>query len=131
MEFEVEESGLDVAAVFMFPPLEPRREDSNGGSDSARALEIACAKELLSGRETGGLSCEAGVLTAGAGEEPVPEREDAVTGEDIVDKLLFVVRILEERDMMHALKENLKKKDTRRHTIGLRLLNTLKTMGRR
>ena len=35
------------------PPLESRREDSNGGSDSARALEIAWASALVSGRETG------------------------------------------------------------------------------
>ena len=28
--------------MFEFPPLESGREDSNGGSDSARALEIAC-----------------------------------------------------------------------------------------
>ena len=37
------------------------------------------------------------MLIVGAGEEPVPECEDAVTGEDIVDELLFVVRILKER----------------------------------
>ena len=40
-------------AMFVFPPLESRQEDSNEGSDSVRAIEIACAKELLSGRETG------------------------------------------------------------------------------
>jgi len=57
------------------------------------------------------------VLTAGAGEEPVPEREDAVTGEDIVDKLLFVVRILEECDMMHALKENFEEKRIQEDTL--------------
>ena len=34
------------------------------------------------------------MLTGGAGAEPLPEREDAVIGEDIVAKLLFVVRIL-------------------------------------
>ena len=39
--------------MFVFPSLESRREDSNGGSDSPRALEIAYAKKLLSGRETG------------------------------------------------------------------------------
>ena len=39
----------------------------------------------------------------GAGVEPLPERDDAVTAEDIVDKLLFVVRILKERDDVHAL----------------------------
>ena len=27
-------------AMFVFPPRKSRREDSNGGSDSARALEI-------------------------------------------------------------------------------------------
>ena len=53
VEVEVEERGTDVAAMFEFPPLESRREDSNGGSDSARALEIACANALVSGRETG------------------------------------------------------------------------------
>ena len=53
VEVEVEERGTDVAAVCEFPPLESRREDSNGGSDSARALEIAWASALVSGRETG------------------------------------------------------------------------------
>ena len=53
VEVEVEERGTDVAAMFEFPPLESRREDSNEGSDSARALEIACANALVSGRETG------------------------------------------------------------------------------
>ena len=42
------------------------------------------------------------MLTVGAG----VEGEDAVTGEDIVDKLLFVVRFLNERDDTHALKNN-------------------------
>ena len=46
------------------------------------------------------------MLTVGAGVEPLAEREDVVTGEDIVDKLLFVVRILNERDDTHALKNN-------------------------
>ena len=53
VEVEVEERGTDVAAMFEFPPLESRREDSNEGSDSARALEIASANALVSGRETG------------------------------------------------------------------------------
>ena len=53
VEVEAEERGTGVAAMFEFPPLESRREDSNGGSDSARALEIACANALVSGRETG------------------------------------------------------------------------------
>ena len=53
VEVDAEERGTDVAAMFEFPPLESRREDSNGGSDSARALEIACANALVSGRETG------------------------------------------------------------------------------
>ena len=53
VEVEAEERGPDVAAMFAFPPLESQREDSNVGSDSARALEIACTKELMSGRETG------------------------------------------------------------------------------
>ena len=44
------------------------------------------------------------MLTVGAGVEPLEEGEDAVTGEDIVDKLLFVVRIVNERDDPHALK---------------------------
>ena len=69
-------------------------------------LEIACANSLFSGRETGWLGSEAGVLTVGAGVEPLEEQEDAVTGEDIVDKLLFVVQILHERDDTHALKNN-------------------------
>ena len=42
----------------------------------------------------------------GAGVEPLPERDDAVTAEDIIDKLLFVVRILKERDDVHALKNS-------------------------
>ena len=46
------------------------------------------------------------MLPGGAGVEPLPERDDAVTAEDIVDKLLFVVRILKERDDVHALKNN-------------------------
>ena len=53
VKFEGESRGPDVVAMFAFPPLESRQEDSNEGSDSARAIEIACAKELLSGRETG------------------------------------------------------------------------------
>ena len=53
VEVEAEERGSDFAAMFAFPPLESRREDSNVGSDSERDLEIACAKEWLSGRETG------------------------------------------------------------------------------
>ena len=64
--------------MFVFLPLESRREERNGGSDSARALEIACAKELMFGKETGGLGGEAGVLTGEAGVEPLPERGDAV-----------------------------------------------------
>ena len=46
------------------------------------------------------------MLTVGAGVEPLGEGEDAVTGENIPDKLLFVVRILNERDDTHALKNN-------------------------
>ena len=46
------------------------------------------------------------MLTVGAGVEPLEEDEDAVTEEDIVDKLLFVVRILNECDDTHALKNN-------------------------
>ena len=57
------------------------------------------------------------MLTVGAGVEPLEEGEDAVIGEDIVDKLLFVVRILNERDDTHALKNNRKKKDTRKSTL--------------
>ena len=53
VEVEAEERGTGVAAMFEFPPLESRREDGNGGSDSARALEIACANVLVSGREAG------------------------------------------------------------------------------
>ena len=46
------------------------------------------------------------MLTGGARVEPLAEREDTVTGEDVVDKLLFVVRILKERDDTHAWKNN-------------------------
>ena len=46
------------------------------------------------------------MLTVGAGVEPLEEREDAVTGEDIVDKLLFVVRIHHECDDTQALKNS-------------------------
>ena len=46
------------------------------------------------------------MLTVGAGVQPLDEGEDAVTGEDIVDKLLFVVRIVNESDDTHALKNN-------------------------
>ena len=53
VEVDAEERGTDVAAMFEFPPLESRREDSNAGSDSASVLEIACANALVSGRETG------------------------------------------------------------------------------
>ena len=49
-------------AMFVFPPLESRREESNRGSDSARAVEMSCAKQLMSGRETVGLG-EVGVLS--------------------------------------------------------------------
>ena len=45
------------------------------------------------------------MATVGAGVEPLEEREDAGTGEDIVDKLLFVVRILHECDDTHALEK--------------------------
>ena len=57
------------------------------------------------------------MLTVGAGVEPLEEGKDAVTGEDIVDRLLFVVRILNERDDPHALKINERKKDTRKSTL--------------
>ena len=57
------------------------------------------------------------MLPGGAGVEPLPERDDAVTAEDIVDKLLFVVRILKERDDVHALKNSSKKKGTRKNTL--------------
>ena len=53
------------------------------------------------------------MLTGGAGVEPLPECYDTVTGNDIVDKLLFVVRILKERDTL----KNWKKKDTRKNTL--------------
>ena len=56
------------------------------------------------------------MLTGGAGVEPLPECYDTVTGNDIVDKLLFVVHILKERDDTHTLK-NWKKKDTRKNTL--------------
>ena len=44
------------------------------------------------------------MLTGGAGVEPLRELKDAVTREDIVDKLLFVVCVLKEHDDTHALK---------------------------
>ena len=45
------------------------------------------------------------MLTGGAGVEPLRELKDAEkTGEDIVDKLLFVVCVLKEQDDTHALK---------------------------
>ena len=56
------------------------------------------------------------MLTGGARVEPLPERNDASPGEDIVDKLLFVVHILKEHNDVHALK-NYKKKDTRKNTL--------------
>ena len=46
------------------------------------------------------------MVTVGAGVEPLEEQEDAGTGEDIVDKLLFVVHILHERDDTHALENS-------------------------
>ena len=46
------------------------------------------------------------MLTVRAWVEPQEESEDAVTGKDMVDKLLFVVRILNERDDTYALKNN-------------------------
>ena len=48
----------------------------HGDSDSVRALEIACAKELLSCTETSSLGGEAGVLTGGAGVESLPDRSN-------------------------------------------------------
>ena len=104
IEFEAEERGPNITGMFVFPPLESRGKDSNGCSDSARAVTNACAKELFSGRETGWLGGEAGVLTGGADVEPLQELKDAVTGEDIIDKLLFVVCVLKEHDDTHALK---------------------------
>ena len=56
------------------------------------------------------------MLTGGAGVEPPPECYDTVTRNDIVDKLLFVVHILKERDDTHNLK-NWKKKDTKKNTL--------------
>ena len=62
------------------------------------------------------------MLTVGAGVEPLEEREDAGTGEDIVDKLLFVVRILHERNDTHALENKRDQKGyKKRHTVGLLL----------
>ena len=67
------------------------------------------------------------MLTVGAGVEPLEQGEDAVTGQDIVDKLLFVVRILNERDDTHALKKKLKEKGYKqKHTVGLLLQRPLK-----
>ena len=56
------------------------------------------------------------MLTGGAGVEPLRELKDAVTGEDIVDKLLFVVCVLKEHGDPHALK-NWKKKDPGKSTL--------------
>ena len=50
VEFEAEMTGPDVAAIFVFLPLEWRREDSNKGSDCTRALEIPYVKELQNKR---------------------------------------------------------------------------------
>ena len=44
------------------------------------------------------------MLTREARVELLPERNDASPGEDIVDRLLFLVHILKERDDVHALK---------------------------
>ena len=99
----------------------PRREDRTSrpclcsrhlNLEGKIATEVVIPRELLklplleifSGRETGCLGGEAEVLTGGAGVEPLQELDDAVTGQDIVDKLLFVVRILKERDDVHTLK---------------------------
>ena len=46
------------------------------------------------------------MVTVGPGVEPLEEREDTGTREDIVDRLLFVVRILHEHDDTHALENN-------------------------
>ena len=105
--------------MFAFPPLESRQEDSNEGSDSARAIEIARAKELLSGRETGWLGGDTDV-------EAQLECEDAVTWEDIVDKLLFEVNILKECVDSHTLM-NWKKRIQEKCAVGLLLQKTPET----
>ena len=61
------------------------------------------------------------MLTGGAGVEPLPECYDTVTGNDIVDKLLFVVHILKECDDPHTLEEKGYKK---KHAVGLLLQKT-------
>ena len=66
------------------------------------------------------------MLTVGAGIEPVEGDEDAVTGEDIVDKLLFVVRILDERDNTRFEKYLKEKGYKKKHTVGLLLQRSLK-----
>ena len=104
--------------MFAFPPLESRQEDSNEGSDSARAIEIACAKELLSDRETCWLGGDIGVGSQ-------LECEDAVTWEDIVDKLFFAVSILKECDDSHAL-TNWMKRMQEKCAVGLLLQKMLK-----
>ena len=81
-----------------------------------RAIEIASgAKELLSGRETGY-----------TGVEPQLECEDAVTWEDIVDKLLFEVNILKECVDSHTLM-NWKKRIQEKCAVGLLLQKTPET----
>lgn len=49
---KVETRGPAVAAMLTFPPEWCRSDDNTEGSDSARALEIACAKKSLSVRGT-------------------------------------------------------------------------------
>ena len=64
------------------------------------------------------------MLTGGAGVEPLPECYDTVTGNDIVDKLLFVVRILKESG--HSYLEKLEEKGyKKKHAVGLLLQKTL------
>ena len=45
-------------------------------------LKLPVQLLLLSGRETGRLGCDAGLLTGGAGVEPQLKRENAVTVKD-------------------------------------------------
>ena len=64
------------------------------------------------------------MLTGGAGVEPLPECYNTVTRNDIIDKLLFVVRILKERDDTYV--EKLEEKGYKKKcAVGLLLQKTL------
>ena len=66
------------------------------------------------------------MLIGGAGVETLPECEGTVTGEDIVDKLVFVVCILKERLRLAHLEKLKEKGYKKKHAVGLLLQKTLK-----